>query len=56
MLVTPFNKRHREHTCIGSRHKILAEDRDPFDVSLPLGLEISRGHRVGWLQKGTEKG
>jgi len=56
MLVTPFNKRRRGRTCTGSRHKILAEDRDPFDVSLPFGLEASRRHRVMWLQKGTEKG
>ena len=41
---------------VGSRHKVLAEDRDPLDVSLPFWLKISRGHRVRWLQEGTKKG
>ena len=41
---------------VDSRHKVLAEDRDPFDVSLPLGRETGRGHRVGVLQEGAKKG
>ena len=41
---------------VGSRHKVLVEDRDPFDASLPFGLKISRGHRVRWLQEGTKAG
>ena len=40
---------------VGGCHKVLAEDGDPFDVSLPFGLETSRGHGIRWLQKGAEK-
>ena len=41
---------------VGGRHEILAEDRDPFDVSLPFGLETSRRRCVRRLQKGAEEG
>ena len=40
---------------VGSCHEVLAEDGDPFDVSLPFGLEISRGRGVRRLQKGAKK-
>ena len=58
MVINSFNEETYLHwpEVIGSRHKVLTEDRDPFDVSLPFGLETGRGHRVRWLQKGAEKG
>ena len=41
---------------VGGCHKVQAENRDPFDVSLPFRLETGHGHSVRWLQKGAEEG
>ena len=41
---------------VGSCHKILAVDRDPFNVSLPFLLDTRRRHRIRWFQKGAEEG
>jgi len=40
---------------VGGCHEVLTENRDPFDISLPLRLEVCRGYRVGRFQKGAEE-